>query len=381
MSAGTSYLPLDLIRAGIDLVIIGRRLDPLFLLLTLPALLADMAYNYLLPLGWGLLVQHPVLGVGELFYGCMMTAITVGTTPISGYFKDRKTSQRTDVGIPVVEETNPTRQREKETNKEVIQLRKQLPQMQATLQSFKESTNLTYEALLYKAITQESNLRILQQDFDDHRAAFILSVEDLISLRRMHDQLQDNYSRLSSAHESLMLTHEQHLCRAEEYEKHMRSLKDAIIVMKGKMMALPIVVDDSRKGLFEGEEDDGDGEVDGHAEKQKPCELSTPAQSATSLYRIRIGETLVIQNYTMAFPKRSEARDAPLWARRGQRMIGPMKFRKPNFTNICYIDPARILSMIVMPSKRFHTERLPTTKTNDRNEVGITWPRFTSLYE
>jgi hypothetical protein len=174
MSAGNPYLPLDLICVGIGLVIIGRRLGPLFLLVTLPALLADLEYNYLPPKGWGLQVQHPVLGVGALFYGCMMTAITVGTTPITGYLKDRKISQRADIGIPVVQKTSPTRQRGKESNKEVIQPREQLRQMQATLQSFKESTNLTHEALVYKSITQEFNLRILQQDFDDHKAAFIL---------------------------------------------------------------------------------------------------------------------------------------------------------------------------------------------------------------
>jgi hypothetical protein len=155
----------------------------------------------------------------------------------------------------------------------------------------------------------------------------------------MLNQMQDNYSQLWCAYESLMLTHEQHLCQTEENEKHMRSLKDAVIVMNGKMKALPIVIDDSRNGLFEGEEDEGDGEDDGHAEKQKPCELSTPAQLATSLHHVRIGETLVTQNNTMAFPKESGARDARLWARRGQRMIGPMKFRKPNFKDFCRIEP------------------------------------------
>jgi hypothetical protein len=181
MWPGIPYPPLDLICVGIALVIIGRQLGPLFLLLTVPVLLADMAYNYLLPTGWSLLVQHPVLGIGALFYGCMVTAIEVGFTPITGCFRERKTS------IPVVQRTNLTHQRGKDTDEEVLQLRQQLRQIQATLQSFKESTDLTHQALLYKIITQESSLRTLQHDFDEHKTAFILSVEDLLSLRQMHN--------------------------------------------------------------------------------------------------------------------------------------------------------------------------------------------------
>jgi hypothetical protein len=115
------------------------------------------------------------------------------------------------------------------------------------------------------------------------------------------------------------LKHEHGLHRTEENEKHMRALKDAVITMKGEMMALPIMIDGPKGGLLEGE----DGKD------------SAPARLAASVHQVRIGE----MNNAMAVPKSSDTRDAPLWARRGQRTIGPVKFRNPNFETLYHMQP------------------------------------------
>lgn len=343
------HQPLDTICVGIALLLIGKRLGPLFILITTPVLVVDTVYTYVLPQRWRLMAQHPMLGVSALIFCFVVSVARPETAQLDKCNNCSRKSERVEQSVTKgVEEREKLYGSAKGALEEAEHQRKRAQLAEAALEDLQTSKTHAERVLLKQISGLQTEHRVLQHKPKLYEVAFQLGVEDYVSVQREHSELQHNCRVLHLAHQHLKRKYESLEYLANEEHEHLRQLKEDVTNTKLEMMNLPLVLDSATVIVIDSDEEDEGENGERYPEtwgEHRSKIAQVPEQRATTTEALRLSMTQAREDAgdfsvdNMAFCRDHQVNQPALWARRGRESIPAITVSRQSLKKTLSVRP------------------------------------------